>query len=358
MSERDAVVTAPTSPPLMPPPGWYHDPEQAWTWRWWDGSRWTERRAPQGAGQMHRDPYSFSAWFEQSRSACVSVARHAGWMIALAWCAATSLVGVFVAVVYRSNNGRQIRELLHIDSTFGSGRSVVLTDAEVDRVRVLARDIAVGAVPWMIALAIVLALAWAWTATLAARVAARTDAETVARVPRAHDAADSIRRVPVVAASMLALIGVVIGGMLAICAPLLLVMVVGGDGGAIAVAAVFAVPAAVAWAYWISVRLALAAAIAAIGRHGLGIRRSWELTDGHFWGAFGRLLVAGLIAAAATFPLSVLSSFGVALGLGVWLALVLLVQAASSAIGVLVTVPAQVVLVEHLTEQHQEVTSR
>lgn len=34
----------------LPPPGWYPDPHDATTQRYWDGSRWTEHRSPvQGA---------------------------------------------------------------------------------------------------------------------------------------------------------------------------------------------------------------------------------------------------------------------------------------------------------------------
>jgi hypothetical protein len=30
----------------MPPPGWYPDPEQPASVRWWDGTVWTEHRSP------------------------------------------------------------------------------------------------------------------------------------------------------------------------------------------------------------------------------------------------------------------------------------------------------------------------
>jgi hypothetical protein len=33
-------------PPQMPPPNWYADPEMANTQRYWDGSQWTDHRAP------------------------------------------------------------------------------------------------------------------------------------------------------------------------------------------------------------------------------------------------------------------------------------------------------------------------
>ena len=151
--------------------------------------------------------------------------------------------------------------------------------------------------------------------------------------------------------SLLALAGISFALLLAAFAPMLLVIGVGGGGGAVAVAAVFGVLAALAIMFWILGRLTLATAIAAVGGHGIGVRRSWELTDGHFWGVVGRLVVAGLIASAATFPFSFLYSFGVTFGFGTWLTLLLLLQAASSVIATLVNVPAQVVLVEHLTEQ-------
>jgi hypothetical protein len=344
-------MTVPTSPPLMPPPGWYPDPEQAWTWRWWDGSRWTDLRAPQTGWVPHRDPHSFSAWFEDSFAACKVVTRRGGWSIALVWIVATALIGVFVVAVFTSAQGREIRELLDFDRTFGSGDRVLLTDAELDRVGELARDVLIGAVPWMIALGIVLVITWTWTTALAARIAARVGSGTVDQVGRADDAADSVRRIPVVFASLLALVGISLGLILAAFAPMLLAIGVGGSGGAVAVAAVFGVLAAFVITFWILGRLTLATVIAAIGGHGIGVRRSWELTDGHFWGVVGRLLVASLIAGAATFPFSFFNTFGVTFGFGTWLGVLLLFQAASSVIATLVNIPAQVILVEHLTEQ-------
>jgi hypothetical protein len=46
-AHRSTIASmAEDSPPTPPPPGWYPDPEKTDAARYWDGVKWTERRAP------------------------------------------------------------------------------------------------------------------------------------------------------------------------------------------------------------------------------------------------------------------------------------------------------------------------
>ena len=38
-------------PPVAPPPAWYDDPQDPTNFRYWDGTHWTEDRAPKRAAQ-------------------------------------------------------------------------------------------------------------------------------------------------------------------------------------------------------------------------------------------------------------------------------------------------------------------
>ena len=44
------LTPPPPPPPHSTPPGWYPDPHDPGTQRYWDGAQWTESRAPVGAG--------------------------------------------------------------------------------------------------------------------------------------------------------------------------------------------------------------------------------------------------------------------------------------------------------------------
>jgi hypothetical protein len=348
-------MAGPTSPPLMPPSGWYPDPEQAWTWRYWDGAGWTDHRAPRLMAPG-RDPFSFSVWFEESFAAFKAVARRVGLLIAAVWVIAVALYGVVFYSVFNSSNGREIRELIEFDRIFdstGTADTVVLTDAEWNRVGDLFVDSLWAALPWLVAISIVVLFGSAWSVVMAARVADRVGDGAVDEMSRADDAAEAIRRVPAVVGSVIVLLAISSGVFLVAFAPLLVALVVDADGTVIALAVVFGLPAGLVAFCWLWGRLALAIVISSIGGHGVGIRRSWELTHGRYWGVVGRLLVAGLIASAVTIPFSFVNNVALAFGFGTWLVSVLALQVGSNTMSTLSSVPAQVVLVRHLTDQRQ-----
>ena len=344
----NASRSAPTGPPMMPAPDWYPDPEQPWSWRWWDGQRWTDMRAPMIAERPARDPYSVSAWFDESVAAAKGVGVRVGLLVLAVIGLTHVLFGAFAVAVFTSGRGREIRSLLQLDDVFGGGTSVELSDQEWDRVGDLAGDIAVSAVPWMVVLSIVAALTATWALAISARVADRVPSAAVSDVSRLDDSAAALRRVPAVVAGVLALaaIGTAVLGVAFL--PLVLTLTADAGGGPVAVAAVFGVIGALILLAWLLGRLALTPILGALGGSGLGLRRSWELTDGHYWATIGRLLLASLVAGAASVPFSLFNSFGLPFGFVAWLVVLLVAQTLSNVVATLIAVPAQVVLVHHL----------
>ncbi len=340
---------------MMPPPGWYPDPEQTWTWRYWDGIRWTDRRAPQTPNTRTRDPYSFSAWFEDASEAVKAVVGRVGAVIMGVWFACAALVGVVALTIYNSADFREIRSLIDFDNRFGSNRTVELTDSEIDRLGDLSWEVLWASAPWLTIVAIVVGVVWIWTMSLSARVADRVSSDLVDDVERSDDAAAALKRIPMVFSSVVATSAIWMGVLLVVFSPLLVVLAVDADGTPIALAAVFGAMALLVVVPLLIVRLSLAFVLAAIGGFGVGLRRSWQLTDGHFWGVVGRVLIAGLIAAAFTLPLSFVNSFGIGFGFGTYLVMMLVFQALSNAIAMLVQIPAHVTLARHLTEQRSNI---
>lgn len=94
----------------MPAPGWYVDPEQAWTWRWWDGTRWSDHRSPMGAPPA-KDPYSFSTWFDESTATVKTVVRRAGIAVVAVFGICGIVFGFIVRQALVSADGRELRTL-------------------------------------------------------------------------------------------------------------------------------------------------------------------------------------------------------------------------------------------------------
>jgi hypothetical protein len=343
----------------MPSPGWYPDPEQASTWRWWDGAKWTEQRAPMWV-QPTRDPRSFSAWFDRSFRCVTSVVRRVGLVVFGVWAALGLAATVVVVAAFRSDRGRELRGLL--DGNLSTGGSMGLTDAEADRVWELVGELFWSVLPWAIVLVGVYAVVAAWTYAWAAQVAAASSGDVgqgqVLRVGAEQPGADepkpsvrsALRRVPAVLAATLVLGSIALGVFAAVSLPVVLMVAVDAGGAAIGLTAFFCVIAGMVIGVWLWVRLGLAVVVAALGGHGLGINRSRTLTHGRFWFVFARLLVAGLIAGALGGVASILGNFFGLFGLVVGAAIVLVLTAVVDALRAIVSASAHVVIVDQIDE--------
>ena len=342
----------PTGPPPMPPSGWYDDPDQAWTWRYWDGARWTEHRAPMWVPPA-RDARSFSVWFERGVADVKTAVRQVGLLLAVVWLLLGGAGWLLVVATFNTERGRELRRLLDIDGAFGPNTE--LTTAEAERVWDLMQDIFWSALPWMILLALVAVVLSAWSVAVVALCvrpeAGADDASELEAVRPPLDgvvdiAGAAVRRTPAVLGSGIVVLAVFTLAFAATWLPVLLVAVVGGGGAAIVLTVVFVVLLALVLMVWLWGRLSLASVIAATGGHRLGLRRSWSLTVGQFWFVFGRLLLTGLIAGVAS---TVLNSFTTVLqfvGFSVFVAVGLLLQAVGFAVSVVITVCGHLVTID------------
>ena len=351
-------MTWPTGPPPMPPSGWYDDPEQPWTWRYFDGAHWTDHRAPMWVPPA-RDPKSLSAWFERSLAAVTWATRRVGVLLGVVWLVLGGLGWWFTIASFDDDRGRELRRLLGIDqSTFGltgSRTTTELTSAEAERAWDLLQDIFWSALPWLTVLVVAGVLTSAWSVALVARVVG-LHADDLAATERLRAeglgalVVGSLRRVPAVIGSGLVLFGLFVALWAVASMPVVLVAAAGGGGAAIVLTVVFVVLLVIVATPWLWGRLALASVIAARGGDGLGVRRSWRFTDGRFWFVVARLLITGLIAGAASSLINIVNGFGQFLGFAVFLAIVFVLQAAASAVAIVITVCGHLVTIDQVDD--------
>jgi hypothetical protein len=300
-----------------------------------------------------RDAASFSVWFERSIAAAKIAARRIGLLVVAGWLLLGVAVWASAVSTFDGDRGRELRRILDVErNTFGGSQVAELTDAEADRAWELIQDMFWSALPWMILLGAMFVVVSAWSIALAVRAmqsrrAAPHLGEQVAD-PLGAVIGGAVRRLPAVIGSGLVLFLVVAGVWAVASLPVVVVATVGGGGAAIVLTAVFVGLAVVTVTAWLSVRLSLAPVIAAIGDHGIGVRRSWNLTRGQFWYSAGRLIITGLIAGAASGVINSVTGFGQLLGFAVYLAIVCALQAVAAAASVVITAAGHLVTVDQL----------
>ncbi len=352
-------MTWPTGPPPMPAPGWYDDPEQASTWRWWDGASWTDHRAPMWVPPP-RDMQSFSFWFERSAAAVWAVTRRVGLLVFGAWAGFGLAAAVVLIAALESGRGQELRRLLDLDIfTIGPADPVTLTDAEADRVVELLGELFWAVLPWAFLLTAVALIVTAWSFALVAQTAARTsrDGDVDDAVDEraglgdrsvAASARAALRRTPAVLLSSLALGALALGVLVVLSVPVLVLLLADAGGGAIGLTVFFCVVAGLVVGVWLVGRLGLAVVIAALGDHGLGIRRSWNITHGRIGFVLGRLIVAALIAGAISGSLSLVNNVTSLLGVVVAVSMWFVVNAVVNAVSTIVSVSSQTVILDQL----------
>jgi hypothetical protein len=346
-------MTWPTGPPPMPLSGWYDDPEVPWTWRYWDGARWTDHRAPMWVPPP-RDPQSFSSWFERSVAAAKVAIRRVGALLVGVWIL-FGLAGWWLVVsAFDSDRGRELRRLLDIDGSAFGGSTPTLTDDEADRAWELVQDIFWSALPWVVLLGAGFVVLAAWSVALVVRAVQphRADPPTGAGpVERLGDIVGAaMRRVPAVVGSGAVVFLVFAGVWIVAWLPVVFIAAIDGGGAAILLTVVFVVLLVVVAMAWLWARLALASVTAAAGGWGIGIRRSWELTHGRLWYVAGRLIITGLIAGAAGGVVNSVTWFGQFLGFGAYVAILFAFQSVAVAASIAVTVCGHLVTIEQLVD--------
>ncbi len=342
----------------MPPSGWYEDPDRTWTWRYWDGARWTDHRTPLWVPPV-RDPQSLSAWFERSIAAVKLAVRRVGVLLVVVWLLLGALGWGLVVATLDSNRGRELRRLLDIEQTVfgpgGSSSSNELTSAEADRAWELLRELFWSALPWMVVLGLVVLLASAWSVALVARavqdhVDGGVHPGNQTRDERGTIVFDALRRIPAVFAAGFVVFLVFVGVWLLAALPVLLVAAAGGGGAAIVLTAVFAVVAVALVTFWLWGRLALVPVVAAAGGHGLGVRRSWSLTRERFWFVVVRLILAALIGGVASGAANFFNTFGQFFDFAIYLAVVFVLQAVAIAVSTIIAVCAHLVALDQAAD--------
>jgi MFS family permease len=349
-------VNWPTGPPPMPSSGWYSDPEQDSTWRWWDGRAWTDHRSPMWERPAPGPP-SLSAWFDRLVRCVKWVVRRVGLVLMGVAIVVGSMVAAVTLATVESDRGRELRRLVDDDLS----ASTSLTDAEADRAWELVVSLFWSVLPWAIVIFVVYVVVAAWAYALVAQVAATTPDDRVADTDRLDGAeptvGSALRRAPAVIGAGLVLAAIGFAVLAAVSLPVVLVALSDAGGAAIGLTVFFGVIAGVVVGAWLWVRLGLTVVLAALGGYGLGIGQSWTLTQGRYWFVFVRLLMATLIGAVIGVVTNVVTNGSSFVGFAVASVILLVLAVVVEVVRTIVSASAHVVTIEQIDESSRSTGS-
>ena len=283
----------------QPPADWYHDPEDESQHRYWDGSAWTDHRAPRfadtlddpdsdsralrGPGKLIGDSFSLS-WRQRKGFALAALLNVAAQMLVF-------IVGY--VTLDRVLNGELSEVWKRITDPGFDPKSA----EQKDYFEALEFDFSVaGIAPFVMAVLV------GWVAYNVARsfVVRWTLSDLRGQPSQIRRAlSQSLMRVPRLMGVDLQIVALVVAASAVIAAAALVVPAL----------LILLIPAFVAALILTTAVLSLAYTVAAVGPAQASLPYAWRLVRGRFWKALGRLLLAALVISAVSFGVVIV--FGV-----------------------------------------------
>ena len=286
----------------LPPPDWYTDPEDPAQYRYWDGSQWTDHRAPQHShGSGHRSVRDLlsGTWRMATQNWRPLLIIYA--VIAVVYLAAEQAVRVGYDDVFGDTLGALIRELESLDPGTEAGETETVLESSwndlTDRLR--------GLDSWTLATGVVLMVVGA-VAAIAVNIVefAAFGQFTVARLD--HRPTGAARALRAGLGRLLRMIGVGLMLLAIWCAALMVTGLVSGvlslASGVLGVVILAVLGVVMVGAAPLAL---LAVMTAAVGPATPSLRYGRDLLRGAYWATFGRIALLLVLSMAATVPVVV-----------------------------------------------------
>ena len=274
----------------LPPADWYTDPEDDSQYRYWDGSAWTEHRAPRhsppdgdtdsgpgrlrGPGRLLADTFSVAGrrWRSCAAAALIYLAAQVAMVVLLLMAGNEILMGELGEIWDRVNDPNFDPDAPEHSAYFES------LEVDLSPVNFVPLLLGIGAV-WVASNVLQAAVTRVALNDLRGRTLTASDAlrQALGRVPRLMGL-----DLQVAAIFLIAVIAVIVGGVLT---PVLLIPLI---------------PAFILGAVYFAVAMSLAFAYASVGPATPSLPYGARLVRGRFWGTLGRLLLILVVLTAVT----------------------------------------------------------